>query len=67
MADMFDCGAYTYKIWKEEKPYITRWLGPFNPNMPKEELDRRLEHEKLTENAVVHFWLGFESAKKKDK
>jgi hypothetical protein len=35
--------------------------------MPKEELDRRLEHEKLTQAAVKDFWIGFNQAKKKDE
>jgi hypothetical protein len=63
---MVDCGEYTYRAWKEGEALFSKYLGPFNPNMPREELDRLLEHEKIEPNAVDDFWIGFNRAKEKD-
>lgn len=64
---MVDCGEYTYWAWKKGEAIFPKYLGPFNPDMPREELDRRLEHEKYTAQAVEDFWKGFEKAKKADR
>ena len=61
---MIDCGKYTFDAWQRNQPHITRWLGPFDVNMPCAEVQRRLEHDKLTDEANRLFELGFEEARK---
>ncbi len=38
MADMHDCGVYTFKMWAYNGR--DRWLGEFNPDMSAEEANR---------------------------
>ncbi|HGO6075294.1 TPA: hypothetical protein ACK3Q6_004486 [Burkholderia cepacia] len=63
MADMFDCGAHVHRSWKREAAYLTRWLGPYDPAMTREEVDRRLEHDKITADGRAAFWRGWDSIK----
>jgi hypothetical protein len=61
MADAFDCGRYTREVWSRAEEYIERWLGPYNPNMPMDEIHARLEHENLTSSFRDSFERGWRS------
>ncbi len=67
MADAFDCGRYTREVWSRGEEHIVRWLGPYNPNMPIDEIHARLEHEKLTSSFRDGFERGWRSAQITDE
>lgn len=65
MGDMFDCGAYCFGVWAKGG-YIAKDLGPFNPRMPIDEVHKRLDHVgKISDEGMVMFTRGWESAKEK--
>lgn len=59
MADMFDCGRYTRKSWREGAQHHARWLGPFDPTMTAEKAGQILEHDKLTSEGQAAFVRGW--------
>lgn len=40
---------------------MTRWLGEYNPDMPMDEIHRRLDHFKLTAIFRESFEMGFKA------
>jgi hypothetical protein len=49
VSDAFACGRHEHDAWKRGAEHITRWLGPYDANMPLADVHARFEHDKLTQ------------------
>lgn len=67
MADMFDCGIYTFTSWSAGSEWRERWDGPFDPTKTFDNVytpERKKESlAKLTQEAQSDFRRGWEYAK----
>lgn len=66
MTDMHDSGRNAFRSWAAQerapngKVFYNRWLGPFNPDMPAREANKRLDHVgKLSEHGQMAFQRGW--------
>ncbi|MCC5904065.1 MAG: hypothetical protein JJT87_19310 [Halomonas sp.] len=69
MADMVDCGYYTFSAWaRQNKPpcgvvFENRTLGKFDPIMTADEANIRSDHiGKITEKGQQEFKRGWKKA-----
>jgi len=65
MPDMYDCGRSTRIWWALDTrgtTWLRRTLGPYRDDVTREEVDRVLEHDKVTPDGVAAFWRGWEAA-----
>jgi hypothetical protein len=61
VADMYDCGRYMRKAWREGVSHTVRWLGRYDPAMTSTTANRILEHDgKLTPSACEKFARGWD-------
>lgn len=64
IASMFECGVYEYTKFREQQPFMTRWLGPFDKEMTGSTANELLDHVgKLTQHAQSEYIRGWDFAR----